>query len=80
MGSYEKIFETKILVPWDTPRVPGVLVLGPRDPRVSLTSNSSYFGCLGLLWTIVLRDSSQLGKPDCADFILFPFFEKRQNH
>ena len=47
-GLYEKIFETKIFVPWDTPGVAGVpIFLGPRS-RIMPISNPSY---LGSMWT-----------------------------
>ena len=43
-GWYEKIFEAKILVPWDTPGVTGAPIFWGPGSRIWPMSNSAYLG------------------------------------
>ena len=60
----QKNFEIKILVPWDTIRVPGVWISGGPTPRILKTANSCYLGSVQLPCTSGLWDSSRKSKND----------------
>ena len=61
-GWYEKTFGLKILVPWDTPRVPGAPISGGSHTRIWPTSNSSHMGSIRPLRSNPVTNSSQNSK------------------
>ena len=63
-GWYEKIFEPKILVPWDIPGVTGTPISGGRTPRIFPTSVSGHMGSIQLPWHSGMLGTSRKSETD----------------
>ena len=63
-GWYEKIFEPKILVPWDTPGVTGAPISGGCALMIWPTSVSGHIGPIQPPWHSGMPRTSRKSKPD----------------